>query len=128
VGSDGTCTEVSDRVVVQAITKKTVRSMLRLSWRNVSGISKSVSAGNNMLKEGKSKRPQGILEANERVYFTDSTDRHRRRENREQEEVHVYVIDSVNSGGSVQLESILPAAQVPGARDSSQGSELVTAM
>ena len=42
--------------------------------------------------------------------------------------MNMYVIDSdsVNSGGTVQLESILPTAQVPGARDSSQGSELVT--
>ena len=38
------------------------------------------------------------------------------------------VINSVNSGGSVQLESIVPAAQVPGAIDSSQESELVTTM
>ena len=38
----------------------------------------------------------------------------------------VIEIDSVNSGGSVQLESIESASQVQGAIDSSQESELVT--
>ena len=44
------------------------------------------------------------------------------RRNRERGVVQENVFDCVNSGGSVQLESIVPAAQVPGAIDSSQGS------
>ena len=50
------------------------------------------------------------------------------RERRKEGGVQENVINSVNSGGSVQLESIVPAAQVPGAIDSSQGSELVMTM
>ena len=37
-------------------------------------------------------------------------------------------IDSVNSGGSVQLESLVSVSQVLGALDSSQESELVMTM
>ena len=49
-------------------------------------------------------------------------------ENRERRGFQENVINSVNSGGSVQLESVVPAAQVPGAIDSSQESELVMTM
>ena len=49
-------------------------------------------------------------------------------ENRERGGFQENVINSVNSGGSVQLESIVPAAQVPGTIDNSQESELVTTM
>ena len=44
--------------------------------------------------------------------------------NRKRGEVQENVNDSVNSGGSVQKESIVPGAQMPDAIDNSQESEL----
>ena len=69
--------------------------------------------------------------ADDRPYNTTGKERGERWEIREQISLGVIqenVINSVNSGGSVQLESFVSAAQVPDAIDSSQKSELVTTM
>ena len=86
----------------------------------------------NARKKSKAKRSiKASLVADERVYFTDSAARHLKMVNRGrgvvQDEV-VNEIDSVNSGGSVQLESLVSVSQVLGALDSSQESELVMTM
>ena len=72
-----------------------------------------------------------FLVADVRAFNTTPADTGKRREDRERRKegwVHENVINSVNSGGSAQLESIELAAQVPGAIDSSQESELFTTM
>jgi hypothetical protein len=66
--------------------------------------------------------------ADERVYSTNGSDRRKRREDRKGGDVHDDVIDSINKGGSVQLESIVSASHVLEAIDSSQESQLVTTM
>ena len=71
------------------------------------------------------------LVADERIYFTDSAARRFRMVNRERGVVHddaVKEIDSVNSAGAVQLESIVSASHRLGVIDSSQESELVMSM
>jgi hypothetical protein len=81
----------------------------------------------NRAKPSKRKDPV----ADDRPYNTTGKERGERMLCREQIRLGVIqenVINSVNSGGSVQQESIVPAAQVPGAIDSSQESELVMTM
>jgi hypothetical protein len=87
----------------------------------VSGSSSFRSVVNYKRGKSKTKRPTKVpIVADERVYSTNGSDRRRRRMGREGGEVHDDVIDSIDRGGSVQLESIGSARHVLGAIDSSK--------
>ena len=88
----------------------------RRLWENEEcGTSKSGRVDNNTRKRSKAKRSaKAPMVADERVYFTDNAARRLRMENRERGTVQddIIEINSVYSGGSVQLESIVSASHV----------------
>ena len=131
VGSVGSESGVSISGVVLVPSDEAVINVQRLRKNEEGGGGKSSRVDINTRKKSKAKRStKASLVADKRVYFTDSATRRLRMENRERVVVQddVSEIDSVNSGGSVQLESIVSASHGLGAIDSGQKPELVTTM
>ncbi len=136
MSSGGTGTEVSASAIASSGSAGSEGNTQLNSSDVVSG-----SGGVASRTIGKSKKPykangakpskRKVPVADDRPYNTTRIGRGERMLYKEQIRMGVIqenVINSVNSGGSVQLESIVPAAQVPGAIDSSQESELVMTM
>ena len=136
MSSGGTGTEVSDSAIASSGSAGSEGNTQLNSSDVVSG---SGGVASRTLR--KSKKPykangakpskRKVPVADVRPYNTTRIGRGERMLYKEQIRMGVIqenVINSVNSGGSVQLESIVPAAQVPGAIDSSQESELVMTM
>ena len=114
--------------VAQARREESTINVQRLRENEEGGSGKSGRVDINARKKSKAKRStKASLVADERVYFTDSAARPLRMVNRERGVVQddVIEIDSVISGGSVQLQSIVSASHVLGAIDSRQESEEV---
>ena len=124
--------EVSASASVQSRREESENNTQLINRSDVSGSSGVVRRVTSKSKKSKAKpSTRSYPVASSRAYNTTGKGRGERYENRERRKeggVQENVINSVNSGGSVQLESIVPAAQVPGAIDSSQGSELVMTM
>ena len=124
--------EVSASASVQSRREESENNTQLINRSDVSGSSGVVRRVTSKSKKSKAKpSTRSYPVASDRAYNTTGKGRGERLENRKRRKeggVQENVINSVNSGGSAQLESIVPAAQVPGAIDSSQGSELVMTM
>ena len=130
-GSVGSELGVRVHRVARVRREESTINVRRLRKNEEGGSGKSSRVDINTRKKAKAKRStMASMVADERVYFTDSAARRLRMENRERVVVQddVSEIDSVNSGGSVQLESIVSASHGLGAIDSGQESEFVMTM